>query len=98
MHARVVTVEGQPDRIDDVVGQVRDQIVPILEGQDGFKGFTFLSERSSGKGIGISFWETEEAMHASEDAVRGARDDAATTGGAGAPVVEFYEVAVDTMA
>lgn len=98
MHARVVTVGGQPERTDDVIGQVRDQIVPILEGQDGFKGFTFLADRSSGKGIGISFWESEEAMRASEDAIRGARDDVATAGGAGAPAVEFFEVAVDTMA
>jgi heme-degrading monooxygenase HmoA len=42
----------------------------MFKGLDGFNGFTLIADRSSGKVIGVSFWESEEAMQASEDAVK----------------------------
>lgn len=98
MHARTTTIEGQPDAIDDAVRQVEAQVLPILREQAGFKGFTLHVNRSSGKVMGTSYWESQEAMDASEEAVRAPRDEAARRGGAsGAPAVEYYEVIIDTM-
>lgn len=99
MHARVTTLDVDPGRIDDVVRQVEEQNVPGWKELDGFKGFTLLVDRSSGKVIGTSYWESREAMDASEDAVAGDRRQAAETGGASSePDVERFEVALDTMA
>lgn len=98
MHARITTIEGQPDRIDEVVGQIEADVLPVLREQDGFKGFTVHMDRSGGKVVGISYWESEQAMQASEQAVRGPREQAAEQAGAsGGPSVEHFEVAVDTM-
>ncbi len=65
MNARVTYIDGEPDRIDDVIGQVESDVLPTLKDQDGFKGFTVLADRSSGRLIGISFWESEADVQAS---------------------------------
>ena len=99
MHARVTIIEGQPDAVDEAVGQVESTVLPLLREQAGFKGFTLQANRSTGKVMGTSYWESQEAMDASEDAVKGPREDAARRGGAsGGPAVERYEVVIDTMA
>jgi heme-degrading monooxygenase HmoA len=99
MHARMTTIQGQPDSVDDAIEQVKSGVLPVLDQQDGFKGFTVIVDRSSGKMIGTSYWESREAMEASEEAVQESRADAARSGGASSePSVEHFEVVVDTTA
>jgi heme-degrading monooxygenase HmoA len=99
MHARVTMIEGKPESIDEAVRLAESEVLPLLEQQQGFKGFTLHVNRSTGKAIGTSYWESQEAMDASEDAVRSPREEAARAGGASsAPSVERYEVVIDTMA
>ncbi len=98
MHARATTVEGDPGRVDEVLRQVESEVLPLLKEQAGFKGFTVHVDRASGKVVGTSYWESEEAMQASEEAVRGPREEAAHRGGAASgPTVEHFEVVIDTM-
>jgi heme-degrading monooxygenase HmoA len=97
MHARVSTLQWDPGRIDEAVRQFEEQDLPTLKGMDGFKGFTIHVDRSSGKAIGISYWDSKEQMDASEDAATPLRQRAADAGGASAPPhVEHFEVAIDT--
>jgi heme-degrading monooxygenase HmoA len=98
MHARVTTLQGRADRADDVAAQLQRDDVPGFEELDGFKGMTLLVDRDSGKMIALTFWESQEALQASEDAVKDARSRAAESGGASTPQVERYEVLFDTMA
>lgn len=98
MHARVTTLQGQPDRADDVAAQLQRDDVPGFEQLDGFKGMTLMVDRGSGKMMALTFWESEDALRASEEAVKDARSRAAEQGGAGEPQVERYEVLFDTMA
>jgi heme-degrading monooxygenase HmoA len=100
MHARVGRVSFSPDRADELVSRVRENIVPRYEGAEGFKGFTLLVDRSSGEGtgIGISFWESEDAMHATDEIGDQARQQAADAGSGADQGAEFFEVAIDTMA
>src|SRR5881227_3626328 len=67
MHARTGRVSFSPDKADEMVSHVRDTILPKYEDSDGFKGFTLLLDRSGGEGIGISFWESEDAMRATDE-------------------------------
>jgi heme-degrading monooxygenase HmoA len=97
VHARLTTIEMDPARVDEAVAQVEEEDLPTWKDIDGFKGFTLLVDRSSGKVIGTSYWATQEQMQASEDAVADSRQRAADTGGASeAPQVERFEVALDT--
>jgi heme-degrading monooxygenase HmoA len=98
MNARIGRVEFQTDKADDVVSHVRENIVPRYEETDGFKGFTLLLDRSRGEGIGISFWESEDAMRASDELGDQARAGAAEAGSGSDRGKEYFEVAIDTMA
>ena len=98
MHARVTTLTVDTSKIDDVVDGLRDNDIPNFEQMDGFKGMTILVDRDSGKVSGTTFWESEEAMKATEEQVKDARKRAAEAGGAsGEPNVYRFEVALDTM-
>jgi hypothetical protein len=94
MHARVTTLEGPPERVDDGISHVREQVLPQLQRMDGFKGFIALSDRQSGKLLGVALWENEEALRATEEAVAGVRRGAAEATGGAVASVEQYEVTV----
>lgn len=98
MHARTGRVSFSPEKADELVSHVRETIVPKYEGSEGFKGFTLLLDRSGGEGIGISFWETEEAMQATDSLGDQAREGAAEAGSGRDQGAERFQVAIDTMA
>src|SRR5436190_21242645 len=98
MHARIGRISFSGDKADDVVSHVRSTIVPNYEKSDGFKGFTLLMDRSGGEAIGISFWESEDAMRASDELGDQARSGAAEAGSGSDQGKQHYEVAIDTMA
>jgi len=95
MHARVNRIEAPPEQIDEAARRFKETIVPMLQGLDGFRGCVTLADRSTGTNIAISYWESEEAMRASEEAVRQPRADAVAAAQATAePIIERYEVMV----
>src|SRR5215210_4345814 len=94
MYARITTLEGSPDKIDDGTRHVQEQTLPQLQQMDGFKGFVALTDRQSGKLLGVAFWESEEALRATEDAVASVRSGAAEAVGGTVAGVESYEVTV----
>ena len=97
MHARVSTLTLDPAKLDDVVGQLEGEDLDKLKATDGFRGMTLVVDRSSGKGIATTYWDSEEAMKAAEQIGDETRKRAAETGGAGGePQVERFEVAIDT--
>jgi heme-degrading monooxygenase HmoA len=98
MHARAGKVSFSSDKADEVTRHVKENVVPRLQEQDGFKGFTLLLDKSNGEGVGLSFWESEEAMRATEDISKEARSGAAGAGGGEDRGFVSYEVAIDTMA
>jgi hypothetical protein len=97
MFARASTLEGPPDRMDEGVRQVREHVLPLLQQQDGYKGFIALGDRQSGKLIGISFWESEQALQASEEAGDRTRSETAEAIGDTIAGVERYEVGLFEM-
>ncbi len=94
MYARVTTLEGPPDKIDDGTRHVQEQTLPQLQQMDGFKGFVTLADRQSGKQLAVALWESEEALRATEDTVSSMRSGVAEAAGATVAGVERYEVAV----
>jgi heme-degrading monooxygenase HmoA len=93
MHARMSTFEGPPDMIDESLRQAREVVLPqAKEGDPGFKGIIALTDRQSGKMVGITFWESEEAMRATEEGANQLREESAEAGGGTVVGVERYEV------
>ncbi len=95
MYVRLNTIEGSLDRMDDFTTHIQEQTLPQLRQMDGFKGFVALGDRRSGKLLGVSFWESEEALRATEQPVSSMRSEAADAAGGTLASVEQYEVLVN---
>ena len=80
MYARTTTVEAMPSSVDAGVAYVRDKVMPLLEGLDGHIGLSLLADRSSGRCITTSAWESEDDMRASGPLVQEVRTRAAEIG------------------
>jgi quinol monooxygenase YgiN len=93
VHARSTTVSGDPQRIDEGIAYVRDEVHPITLGQEGFIGLSMLVDRESGRTIVTSAWSSEEAMQASGPRMQNVRARGAEIMG-GEVQVEEWEVAV----
>ncbi|MGH2786927.1 MAG: hypothetical protein ACRDJV_03325 [Actinomycetota bacterium] len=95
MYARHVTVHGTPGRMDEAVRSVQERVLPVLKECAGFKGQLLLVDRDKGEAIGVSLWDTEDNMRASEEKVAAARQQTADEVGAtSAPEVAFYELPI----
>jgi len=66
MYARVGTAPVRPDQIEEATRIVRESIYPNTKEQPGFRAAYFLVDRSAGKIISMSLWETEADRRASE--------------------------------
>ena len=94
MHARVTTLEVPLDRVDDARRYVQEQVLPRLSQMEGFKGFVGLDSRQSGKVQGVAFWESEQALRATDEAVVPVREGVARASGGTVVSVEEFEVSV----
>jgi quinol monooxygenase YgiN len=89
MYARSTTIQAQPTSIDDGIAHMRDKVMPALEAIDGCVGLSLLVDRTSGRCIATSSWESEEAMRASAESLRPIREGAAELFGGGAQIEEW---------
>jgi len=94
MHARMTTMEGSSERLDEGLREIREDVLPQLQQQDGFKGFVVFDNRQNGELIGFSLWESEQAMQASEEVGDRTRRESAETMSDTIAGVERYEVAL----
>ena len=94
MYARVATFESDPSQVDDAIEMVRGQVDSgeTPEGLEGAK-MLMLVNRESGKGVGVTLFESEEAMRRGDEAL-----NAMNPRGTERRVsVEFYDVPVHTV-
>lgn len=66
MHARVVSMEMLPIDVGEAARIYQDRVLPAAREQRGFRGALMLTDPDTGEGLSISFWNSEEDMHASE--------------------------------
>ena len=94
MYARIATFEGDPAKADDAISMVRGQ-VESNETPPGLEGakMLMLINRETGKGLGVTLFESEEAMRRGDEAL-----NAMNPGGTERRTsVEFYEVPIQTV-
>ncbi|MGW5195091.1 hypothetical protein ACWEOO_37960 [Kribbella sp. NPDC004138] len=94
MYARSTTINAAPASVDAGIAQVRDEVMPMLLDLDGCIGLSMIVDRESGRCIATSAWQSEEAMRASDEALRPVRDRIAETMGGSGPQVQEWEIAV----
>jgi hypothetical protein len=94
MYARVATFESDPASVDDAIGMVRSQVESgeTPAGLEGAK-MLMLVNRETGKGVGVTLFESEDAMRRGDEAL-----NAMNPGGSERRTsVEFFEVPVQTV-
>jgi heme-degrading monooxygenase HmoA len=94
MYARVTVVKGSPDKIEQGIDSFNSEVLPAVKGVAGYKGGFLLGDRKTGKGIGITIWESEDARRRGGEAVAKAREATIKAMGGTVPPVEEYEVLV----
>lgn len=67
MHARAGTIYPHADDYDRALTTLREAVVPAAERQPGFVGFVVMGNREELKIVGITLWNTEADMLASEE-------------------------------
>jgi hypothetical protein len=94
MYARVATFESDPAKVDDAIDMVRADVESgdTPAGLAGAKMLMFVN-RETGKGLGVTLFESEEAMRRG-DAALNAMSPGATERRIS---VDFYEVPVQTV-
>jgi hypothetical protein len=93
VYARVSTIQGSTDQLEEGISTIRDEILPSIKQIGGFQGIISIADRSSGKGVTLTLWDTEEDLRESEDQANRLRSQAAEKLGATqAPQVDRYEV------
>jgi heme-degrading monooxygenase HmoA len=92
--ARVNTLEGSPEGIDDSVAKAKSETLPQLREVPGNVGVIGLADRTSGRSLVITLWESSDALRESEQQADKLREQAAQSGGQRIGNVDRYEVAV----
>ena len=94
MYARVATFESDPAGVDDAIAMVRGEVESgnTPAGLESAK-MLMLINRETGKGLGVTLFESEDAMRRGDEAL-----NAMSPGGSERRTsVEFYEVPVQTV-
>ena len=76
MYARTTTVHADPQRVDEGIRYIRDEVMPAVQSMPGCMGLSMLCDRDSGRCIVTTSWDSEESMSASRDAVMPMRERA----------------------
>jgi hypothetical protein len=93
VYARVATFQSDPADVDQAIDLVRAEVESgTPAGLEGAK-MLMLVDRESGKGLGVTLFEDEEAMRRGDEALNAMNPGATER----RTSVEFYEVPVQTV-
>jgi heme-degrading monooxygenase HmoA len=92
MFARVSQFSVPAERQEQALQAAEEHIGPSLRMQIGYLGDLLLGDRENGKMVTIVLWESEEAMHATDEASHWFRSFGAQETGGRVETVDHYEV------
>ena len=99
MFARVTTFPGlAPERIKATLQEFEDKHLPRFEQQPGYRGVWAGVDFVGGRAIAVTYWESVEALHASDELADEIRAAAVTRAGVDRnrpPITDNYEVVLE---
>jgi heme-degrading monooxygenase HmoA len=98
MYARSSRIQFPPDQLDKGIAHFKEVSVPAAKQVAGFAGSVLLVNRASGDCTATTFWETRDALQASEEAGNSLRTQAADAAGGKVIDVRRGEVVIREMA
>lgn len=91
MFARVTTTRGSAKKAE-VIRIVQQRLMPAIKDMKGFKAAYWLLDEKNGKGLAVSFWDSEDALNASAGPIGQLRTQSTNELGVEVESVESFEV------
>jgi heme-degrading monooxygenase HmoA len=95
MHARVSFYQLAEGGDADAAVSGFDQTQDAVQQLDGNQGLMLLIDRTSGKAITVTLWDSEESLRSSSEQAKTLRERGAGAGGLSIQRVEQYELVRD---
>lgn len=100
MFGRLVEIEGvDPSKREEILGILRERIIPGLKEIDGFSGFISLVDEDNRRARTIVLWETREGAEEAERQFKAKREEIVSGMGGTVRSADLYEAPiVETLA
>ena len=92
MFARLTTIQGKPEKIEDAIRVIENDVIPASKVLPGFKSGYWFADRKSGKMYSLTVFETEKHLEETEAAANQLRKNATEKLGAEIKNVERLEL------
>ena len=92
MFARLTTIQGKPEQIEDAIRVIENDVIPASKVLPGFKSGYWFADRKSGKLYGLTVFESEKHVDETEAAASHLRKQATEKLGAEVKNVERLEL------
>jgi hypothetical protein len=95
MYGRLVEIEGiDPSHREEVLGILRERIIPGLKEIDGFAGFIALVDEDKHRARNVVLWETKESAEEAERKFGPVREEIVTGMGGTVRSTDLFEAAL----
>lgn len=98
MYARVTTFPGlAPERIKATLENFKEEHLPKFERAAGFRGVWAGVDYPGGRAVAVTYWESIDALHATDELAAEIRTAAVTRAGVDRdrpPITDRYEVVI----
>ena len=95
MYGRLVEIDGiDPSHREEILGILRERIIPGLKEFDGFAGFISLVDEETRRARNVVLFETKEAADEAERTYASIREEIVTGMGGTVRSAELFEAAL----
>lgn len=95
MYGRLVEIDGiDPSKREEVLGILRERIIPGLQEIEGFSGFIALYDEETRRARNVVLWETREGAEEAERQFGPRREEIVTGMGATVRSAELFEALI----
>jgi len=88
MYMRVTRVQSSPDQVEQTIADFTGELMPVAQHTMGYAGAALYVSRETGQAAGVTFWQSAQALAASEMMALDTRTQAAESTG-----IKFVDVA-----
>ncbi len=95
MYGRLVEIEGvDPSKREEVLGIIRERVIPAMKEMDGFAGFISLIDEQNRRARSVVLWETKESADEAERQFAAQREEIVRGVGGTVQSADLYEAAI----
>jgi heme-degrading monooxygenase HmoA len=95
MYGRLIEIDGvDPSKREEVLGIIRERIIPGLKGIEGFAGFISLVDEENRRARSVVLWETQEGAAEGERQFAAKREEMVREMGGTLRSADLYEAPI----